>query len=295
MSIRVLIIGSGLLGTNLYRCFYLSNIDVKITTRSKSPIKIEEKNWLRERLVSLGSPVCDNIQDYKTVIEEYKPTVIIDTIPQPSMELVTYLMSIENCFKFEFSSPASDFANKCPIGSYPRDKLELEKIVNERAKSYKDALIIQIGFIPEIATFEGKPVASGLSYDTMVMCNLLSLDNNFSNNFDITKGYTCTTTANVYRFLQDIILNKLQIPNNIFGRTLAMHSSQVWPRSEIIKTLSNINHVNQLPRFYGQKSEDQITKPVKEFLEAFAKYSVLDTDIIKGIINSATLFKNEEY
>lgn len=63
-------------------------------------------------------------------------------------------------------------------GTYAGDKLALEKFYNARGKDYKDALILQIGFIPEILMFDeldGKPLLSGLSFETMLMCNLLQV------------------------------------------------------------------------------------------------------------------------
>jgi len=311
---KILIIGSGLLGLGLNNLFRVNGFTTRITVRNQTTdknllIKAEKTN-LKNKLIQHGGVICDTLDDYKRVISEYNPTHIIDTIPQPTQELVSYLLSIDNCFKFEFSSPASDFAkafpDKCPIGSYPGDKFTLEKLVNQRGIEKQDALVTQIGFIPEIVTLDGKPVLSGLSLETMIMCNLLTgqYDSEISSDlhialakFDKSKGFTCTTINNIYRFLHDIITG-LVVPQNIFGRTLAMHSSQVWPRSEICNALTNSNYKNSLPEFYGQKSQDKISNPVTTYINAFCNnpvYCVSHQDVVSAIQDSSKLFKDPTF
>ncbi len=157
---------------------------------------------------------------------------------------------------------------------------------------------------------------SGLSFDTMVMCNLLTgrytsdverLDeiDPMTNQpilatalakYDRTKGFTCTPITNIFKLLFGLARGGTKIPNNCFGRTLAMHSSQVWPRSEIIRAMTDENYAksgNHLPEFYGQKSDDKITKPVREFLESFGKmgpYAVTQSDVINAITTTSGLF-----
>lgn len=320
MQSRILIIGSGLLGVKLNSLFRLNGFDTRITIRRHSldnnNLILWNKDLIKNELVSkYGGIQCDTINEYKALIQEFEPNFIVNTIPQPKTDLLKYLLTIDNCFKIDFSSPASDFAksfpNKCPPGSYPGDKLQNEILVNQRALIHQDALTIQIGFIPELTTIEDRPNIAGLSFETMVSCNLLTgqhdelleqideLDNTglpilktALSKFDRTKGFTCTPISNIFVFLRDIFNKKIVIPNKIFGRTLAMHSSQVWSRNEIINvSLEHNNYVgNNSPSFYGQKSEDQITKPVHEFLEVFFSYSVPVESVIDAIKNSSKVF-----
>ena len=201
-DIRILILGSGLLGTSLHFAFlrsgYKSCITFQRNTLDKNPIINQEKKYLKNILFDKGSgAVCNNLDDYKRLVEQYKPTHIIDTIPQPPDELVQYILSLNNCFKVAFSSPASDLAFNYPDknikGTYPGDKFSLEQQYNLRGKEYNDALIFQIGFIPEIVMINeldnssdntldcpsdspsgSKPLLAGLSFETMLMCNLLT-------------------------------------------------------------------------------------------------------------------------
>ena len=304
MAARVLIIGAGLLGTGLYREFLKRGVTSMITTRGG---KFDGVN-------------CNDLADYQKVIKEFQPTCLINTVPQPSKEMLEMFLSADNCFKVDFSSPAADFARvapeKCPPGSYPMDKLTNEKIVNQRGSTHHDALSLQIGFIPEISSIDGKPVTSGLSFDTMVMCNLLSGKHNHDiecideidpvtkqpilasaiEKYDRTKGFTCTPVNNIFKLLFDLVIGIIKIPKNVFGRTLAMHSSQVWPRSEIVRAITDENYKksgNPLPEFYGQKSDHKITKPVREFLESFGKmgpYVVTQSDVINAIATTSGLF-----
>jgi hypothetical protein len=304
MAARVLIVGTGLLGTGLYREFSKRGVNSLITTRNGKFAGID----------------CNELTDYQKVIDDFRPTLIVNTIPQPSKDLLELLLSARDCFKVDFSSPAADFARmapeKCPPGSYPGDKLTNERIVNQRGSTHNDALALQIGFIPEISSIGGKPVMSGLSFDTMVMCNLLTgqyvadlnrLDEidpvtnqpilaSALQKYDTTKGFTCTPVDNIFKLLFDLVRGVIKIPKNIFGRTVAMHSSQVWPRSEIVRSSTDENYTksgNPLPNFYGQKSEDKITKPVREFLESFGKmgpYAVTQSDVINAITTTSKLF-----
>jgi hypothetical protein len=315
---RVLIIGPGLVGLSLYKEFHKSKVVLRRTSNMSDANSIvkHDKERIRNTLLSRNDAfICDTVADYEKVILEYQPTHIIDTSPQPSLDHVNYLLSVNNCFKIFISSPASDFAkscpDKCPIGSYPRDKLEIEKLVTSRAGHFKDALVIQIGFIPEIITFDHcvKPVFSGLSFDTMVLCKLLTntellgefisdgLENVLSK-FDKNKGFTCTSTEAIGRFIRDIVTESIVIPDRIFGRVLAMHSAKVWPRSEIIKVMSTLDNSyrNELPEYYGQKSMDLISKPVKEFQNAFdKKYWVTDLDIVEAIKKTNKLFHRYKF
>jgi len=305
MAARVLIVGTGLLGTGLYQGFVKHGVNVMITTRGGG---------------KFAGAVCNDLADYRKVIETFKPTWIISTIPQPPKALLELLLSADNCFKIDFSSPAADFARvapeKCPPGSYPGDKLADELIVNQRGTTHHDALSLQIGFIPEISSVDGKPVMSGLSFDTMVMCNLLSGKYNHDvtrldeidpvtnqpilmsaiEKYDRTKGFTCTPVDNIFKLLFDLVRGVIKVPHNVFGRTLAMHSAQVWPRSEITRVISDENYSksgNPLPSFYGQKTEDKITKPVREFQESFGKmgpYMVTQSDVINAITTTSRLF-----
>lgn len=308
-SQKVLIVGTGLLGTSLFESFSALGVNTVFTTRGVS----DESR----RYVETGRAfVCNSLSDYEQAINKFNPNWIINTIPQAPTDLLSLLLRTDRCTKIEFSSPASDFARvapeKCPPGSYPGDKLSTELLFNKRGVEHRDALVIQIGFIPEVASVDNKPVLSGLSFDTMVMCNLLTgfwendinqLDKTVNgvpvlrstlNNYDKSKGFTCTPVDNVFRFVSDLVIHATKIPNEAFGRTLAMHSSQVWPRSEIINAISNEHYLkNPLPEFYGQKSEDKITKPVTEFKKLFPKYSVRSEDVLNAIQKTALLFKNQ--
>jgi len=323
---RILILGAGLLGTTLNTGFRHRGLDTRITVTSNNRtgqqgVLVEGKEQVRSTLLArYGGTLCNTLPDYQNLVNDYKPTWIINTIPQPPTDLVEYVLSVNGSFKVDFSSPAADFAmacpDKCPPGSYPGDKLAVEKLVNKRAHAYKDALVLQIGFIPEIATVDGYAVPSGLSFETMVNCNLLtgsyekdireldevdpetglSLLRTTLNKFDQTKGFTCTPISNIFQLLLALIRGHVGIPENVWGRTLAMHSSQVWPRNEIIKALKNpeTKSSNTLPEFYGQKSADKITKPVKEFLDTFGilHYDVTSHDVVHAIKQTSELFKD---
>jgi uncharacterized protein YeeX (DUF496 family) len=55
-----------------------------------------------------------------------------------------------------------------------------------------------------------------------------------------------------------------------------------------------VNYVNPLPSFYGQKSLDKITKPVKEFEQAFKEYMVHSSQISQAIRNTDIVFRDNK-
>lgn len=86
-SPRVLILGPGLLGLGLHSRFLQEGVTTKITIRSKTsdknPVIVGQKAQLTNILLKeYNGSICDTLDDYKKVIEEYKPTHIIDTIPE---------------------------------------------------------------------------------------------------------------------------------------------------------------------------------------------------------------------
>lgn len=294
MNKRVLVIGSGLLGCTLKDMLSQRGIITKITMRSESTdknitmktLKLNFKNALSD------SAICDELNDYHKVVNEFKPDWTIITLPLPPDDLLKYLLTIDNCSKIYISSPASDEArNSSTNHPYAATKLAHEKLTNQ----YKQ-IALQIGFIPELGEINGKLIPSGLSLKTMVICNLktrlyddmkiLSQDDQetikcYLENFDISSGFTCTSIKNVSNFCFELITGKLEYPKELIGRTIAMHSDQVWHRYQIINALMN-------PSF---KNTDQlcseltpVTKPVKEFTHAFGnQFNVSHNDILIAI------------
>jgi len=305
---KVLLLGgNGPMAIKLMQFLQKKNCDIVPTVRSNT-------SMIQQILINkFNGCVCNSDEDYNLILNKFQPDYVINTIPQPSNELLKSILNQKNCFKINFSSPASDFAKtypeKCPNGSYQMDKLEMEKLVNSHSKINKDAIVFQIGFISELvildcikddksqtSTFSyAEPICSGLSFDTMLKCNLVKFDKIQIPDFDLSKGFTCTPIDNICKLVGDIITNNVTIPDFAFGRTLAMHSSQIFSRKQIKNILENPNHLNDVPEFYGQKQLNDITKPVTEFLSIFDSYKVTHQDVSNAIILSGRLFDNPLY
>lgn len=175
MDKKVLIIGSGLLGCGLKNLFDQKGVPTKITMRrdstEKSVTMKNLKNTFKNELVNNGGVICNEIQDYREVVNDYKPDLAIITIPLPTDEQLNYFLGIDNCRKIYISSLASDEAKSNPSSQHPYGSVKLshEKITNSYGQ-----IALQIGFIPELGEMNGRVIPSGLSIKTMLMCNLRS-------------------------------------------------------------------------------------------------------------------------
>ena len=302
---RVLIVGSGLLGSTLNKMFLQKEFLTKITMRHDTTEKNIAISYLKDNfkknLLLNNGVICNTLNDYEKVVNDFKPKWAIITIPEPSDDLLNFLLLIDDCKTIYISSPASDEAknsqNKYPYGM---SKLTHERLVNKCGQ-----IALQIGFIPEIGFVDDTVIPSGLSLKTMLTCNLISciddknvkeLDDKhkefldeYLSKFDTTSGFVCTSIKNIFNFCCDLMTGKTKYPNELIGRTIAMHSSQVWFRHQIIGAIAN-------PSFQNPNIDFPIiTKPVKEFKQGFENYyDVKHEDILIAIRESGDLFKKNE-
>jgi len=293
MEKKVLIIGSGLLGCGLKSLFDQKGVSTKITMRrnstEKSVVMKSLKKTFKEDLITNGGHVCDDIGDYREVVNNFKPDLAIITIPMPTDEQLNYFLGIDNCRKIYISSPASDEAKTNPASQNPYGSIKLshEKLTNSYGQ-----IALQIGFIPELGEMNGKVIPSGLSMKTMLMCNLRSMtvDNHevldwYLKRFDTSSGFTCTPIRNVFDFCYDIVTEQIPYPKELIGRTIAMHSNQIWLRHQIIDGLSNKN-------FQNLSTLCLETKPVKEFKKAFGdRFNVTHDDVLMAIRDNTKVFQ----
>jgi len=305
---RTLIVGSGSLAVPLAKKFANRGFQVGLTARTSTNQKKKEfKNLLRQ-CDKFKTLTCDSIQDYQEEVTKFNPDFMLITIPQPETELLEYLLSVNDCQKVYISSPAADFARSCPDkvkpGSYPHDKCRDEDIVNARGRSHGDALALQIGFIPELHAFEGFAIPSGLAQKTMLTCLLKTNDYTEDvekhdevdqesgsrimqlvlKHVNLSKGFTCTSINNLANFLTGLVWGELTIPKERLGETFANHSSQKWEREKIVAALNDPNYVNPGPTFYGAKSDEKVSQPVRNFIGTFGEKCGVRHDSIKTAI-----------
>ena len=290
MDTRVIIFGSGLISNSLRDHLKEEGISTLVTTRTNTTevnvVLKELKN--RNRGTVSDEIVCDTMEDYNKAVNDFRPTWAVMAIPLPPNELFNYFLSIEGCSKIHFSAPASDDAkNGNSSIKYAVTKYEHEKLVNECRE-----VVLQIGFVPDFWESNGV-IRPGLSFETMLMCNLIAdglnpLEGEALEKFLKKVGYVSTSIGNVCKFCHALIANEISYPKELVGRTIAMHSTQVWERSQIIEALKN-------PCFENKNNRVAQTKPFKEFHEAFkGQFDTNDEDILSSIQHSKVLYQQHK-
>ena len=325
MSKRILIFGSGLLGCELNDMFLKGGKYKSIVTmRSKSTESNIMLNKLKKGLnkhlyLTHKGVVCDGLLEYDFLLRDYNPDCVIITIPLPSTELLNLILRSQvkhqkdvlqegsNYRVIYISSPASDTAkfssDLSNINEYAKIKFEHETLINKH-----NQIALQIGFIPELSSFNNNIIPSGLSMKTMLMCNLLTgeydsdinklndeemkIMKNYISQFNTKSGFVVTPIKNIFNFCCKVI--EMDYPKELLGRTLALHSSQIWYRYCIIEALKNKDYVNSNVKFYGHEEENKITNPVKEFNKYFPELQLTNNDVLNALNKSADIFKENK-
>ena len=112
MEKKVLIIGSGLLGCGLKSLFDQKGVSTKITMRrnstEKSVVMKSLKKTFKEDLITNGGHVCDDIGDYREVVNNFKP----DLAPKCDNNSRMRIWS-QNGIAFHFKSNETHFRAFC--------------------------------------------------------------------------------------------------------------------------------------------------------------------------------------
>jgi len=302
---RIVINGAGQLGVGLYLAFKNAGVKTTLTFRTtcteKNATLNTEKQWLKDVLgQKFDCEGYSSDEQFEGFLKSYEPTFIIDTIPVPSTKMLNNILNVKNCFKVFFSTPAADSVKELPqltldglsLAQYPVAKAVEQEIVNKHAHENRDALVIQIDFIPDVTVFEGKPLPSGLNYETMVLVNFKTgyYDSQlapalleFLSKWPVNKGFTCTPIKSVGSLLIDLIEGKTSVPEELFGQTVALHSERAYLREEMIKVLNDVNHENQ------SKPVD-VSASAARYKKYFSKHGITDTDVTDAIRLSNDLF-----